>query len=65
MNPADPNVQRVELVAAALGDLRDQPVNNLSVRELAEEMLKLAVECPEYSTNAKKVKLLDTTADEY
>lgn len=26
MNPADPNVQRVELVAAALGDLRDQLV---------------------------------------
>ncbi len=26
MNPADPNVQRVELVAAALGDLRDKLV---------------------------------------
>lgn len=26
MNPADPNVQRVELVAAALGDLRDELV---------------------------------------
>lgn len=26
MNPADPNVQRVELVAAALGELRDQLV---------------------------------------
>ena len=26
MNPADPNVSRVELVAAALGDLRDELV---------------------------------------
>ncbi|MDP2433770.1 MAG: hypothetical protein Q8O33_17350 [Pseudomonadota bacterium] len=26
MNPADPNIQRVELVAAALGDLRDELV---------------------------------------
>jgi nucleoside-diphosphate-sugar epimerase len=41
------------------------PANNLSVRQLAEEMLALAAEYPEYATNAKKVKLVETTAGEY
>ncbi len=41
------------------------PANNFSVRELAEQMLALAADYPEYRDNAKKVKLLDTTAGEY
>ena len=41
------------------------PGNNFSVRELAEQMLKLAAEYPEYRANAAKVKLVDTTAGEY
>jgi len=41
------------------------PANNFSVRELAEQMLALAADYPEYRDNAKKVKLIDTTAGEY
>jgi nucleoside-diphosphate-sugar epimerase len=41
------------------------PANNLSVRELAEQMLALAAEYPEYRDNARKVKLIETTAGEY
>jgi nucleoside-diphosphate-sugar epimerase len=41
------------------------PHNNYSVRELAEQLLKLAAEYPEYRGNAAKVKLVDTTAGEY
>jgi nucleoside-diphosphate-sugar epimerase len=41
------------------------PANSLSVRELAQEMLKLAATYPEYRTNAAKVKLVDTTAMDY
>jgi nucleoside-diphosphate-sugar epimerase len=41
------------------------PRNNYSVRELAELLLKLAAEYPEYRGNAGKVKLVDTTAGEY
>ncbi len=41
------------------------PANNLSVRELAEQMLALAVDYPEYRANASKVKLLETTAGDY
>ncbi len=41
------------------------PANNFSVRELAEQMLQLAAEIPEYRANAAKVKLIDTTAGEY
>ncbi len=41
------------------------PANNHSVRELAEMMLKLAAEYPEYRDNAAKVKLLETTSGEY
>ncbi|MET0205285.1 MAG: bifunctional UDP-4-keto-pentose/UDP-xylose synthase [Casimicrobiaceae bacterium] len=41
------------------------PANNWSVRELAERMLELARRYPEYSENAARVTLLDTTADAY
>jgi len=41
------------------------PANSLSVRELAQEMLKIAATYPEYRTNAAKVHLVDTTAEEY
>jgi nucleoside-diphosphate-sugar epimerase len=41
------------------------PVNNYSVRELAEMMLKLAAEYPEYRDTAAKVKLIETTSGEY
>jgi nucleoside-diphosphate-sugar epimerase len=41
------------------------PKNNLSVRELAELMLQTAATYPEYRVNAAKVKLVDTTADNY
>ncbi len=41
------------------------PANNHSVRELAQMMLKLAAEYPEYRANAAKVKLLETTSGEY
>jgi nucleoside-diphosphate-sugar epimerase len=41
------------------------PRNNYSVKELAEMMLKLAREYPEYRDNAKKVKLVKTTSAEY
>jgi len=41
------------------------PKNNLSVRQLAERMVKLAIQYPEYQQNAKKVRLVDTTAGAY
>ena len=41
------------------------PKNNYSVRELATMMLKLAKSIPEYSVNADKVQLIETTAGEY
>lgn len=41
------------------------PANNYSVRELATMMLEVAKEYPEYSENAKKVKMEDTTSGEY
>ena len=41
------------------------PRNNFSVKELAEMMLRLAREYPEYRDNAKKVKLVKTTSDQY
>lgn len=41
------------------------PANNHSVRELAQMMLKLAAEYPEYRDNAAKVKLVETTSGEY
>jgi nucleoside-diphosphate-sugar epimerase len=41
------------------------PRNNYSVKELAGMMLKLALEYPEYRDNARKVKLVKTTAAQY
>jgi nucleoside-diphosphate-sugar epimerase len=41
------------------------PRNNLSVRELAEAMIKLALEYPEYKASARKVRIVKTTADKY
>lgn len=41
------------------------PKNNLSVRELAETMVKMATTYPEYRRSANKVKLLNTSAMEY
>ena len=41
------------------------PANSLSVRELAQEMLRVAATYAEYRTNAAKVRLVDTTAAEY
>ena len=41
------------------------PKNNYSVRELAQMMVKLALQYDEYRANAKKVKLVKTTAGEY
>ena len=41
------------------------PANSLSVREVAQEMLRVAATYAEYKTNAAKVRLVDTTAAEY
>jgi nucleoside-diphosphate-sugar epimerase len=41
------------------------PVNNFSVRELAQQMLALAARYPEYRDTAAKVKLVDTTSGAY
>jgi nucleoside-diphosphate-sugar epimerase len=41
------------------------PRNNYSIRELARMMLALAVKIPEYQRNARRVKLVATTADKY
>ena len=41
------------------------PKNNYSVKALAEMMLALALKYPEYRVNAKKVKLIKTTAAQY
>ena len=41
------------------------PKNNYSVRELARMMLDLALTYPEYRDSARKVKLIETTADAY
>lgn len=41
------------------------PANNFSVKELAEMMLKLAQEYPEYRDSAKNVQITQTTADQY
>ncbi len=41
------------------------PANNFSVRELANDMLALAAKYPEYAEPAKKVKLIDVTANDY
>jgi nucleoside-diphosphate-sugar epimerase len=41
------------------------PVNNLSVREIAQMMLDLAQEYPEYRDSARQVKLVETTSEAY
>ena len=41
------------------------PRNNFSVRELAQMMLDLAKEYPEYRDNAAKVKLVEVSSGEY
>ena len=41
------------------------PGNNHSIRELAEMMLQLAAQYPEYSSGAKQVKLVETTSGAY
>ncbi len=41
------------------------PANNYSVRELAQMMIELALEYPEYRTTALEVRTVDTTAERY
>jgi nucleoside-diphosphate-sugar epimerase len=41
------------------------PANNFSVKELAEMMLKLAQDYPEYRDGAAKVKIVETTSADY
>ena len=41
------------------------PRNNISVKELAETMVELAMQYPEYRDAAKKVRIVKTTADRY
>lgn len=41
------------------------PANSLSVRELAEQMLRIAADYPEYRTNAAKVRLVEVSSAEY
>jgi nucleoside-diphosphate-sugar epimerase len=41
------------------------PVNNFSVKELADMMLKLAMEYPEYRATAAQVKLIETSSEAY
>ncbi|VVE47026.1 bifunctional UDP-4-keto-pentose/UDP-xylose synthase [Pandoraea capi] len=41
------------------------PTNNFSVRELANMMLQLASEFPEYAETAKKVQLVETSSGAY
>ena len=41
------------------------PVNNHSIRELAEMMLALAHEYPEYQSGARQVQIVETTSDAY
>jgi nucleoside-diphosphate-sugar epimerase len=41
------------------------PTNNYSIRELANMMLELAAEYPEYRATAKQVRLVDTSSGAY
>jgi nucleoside-diphosphate-sugar epimerase len=41
------------------------PRNNVSVRELAEAMVKLALQYPEYRSAARKVKIVRTSSQKY
>jgi len=56
-NPAD----------IALGKIYNigNPKNNFSVRELAQMMLKLAADFPEYAASAQQVKLVETSSGAY
>ena len=51
----------------ALGNIYNigNPANDLSVRQLAEMMLKMAAARPEYREHAAEVKLLDTSSGDY
>src|SRR5260221_428412 len=41
------------------------PRNNISVRDLAQAMVKLALEYPEYRTAARQVRIVKTSAEKY
>jgi len=41
------------------------PRNNISVRELAQAMVKLALEYPEYRSAARKVRIVRTSSEKY
>lgn len=41
------------------------PANNLSVRDVAERMLRLAMQYPEYRDGAAQVRLVDVSAEDY
>ncbi len=41
------------------------PANNYSVRDLAQRMLRLAAEFPEYAESARKVELVETSSGAY
>jgi nucleoside-diphosphate-sugar epimerase len=41
------------------------PANNYSIRDLADMMLKLAAEYPEYAEGAKKVQIVETSSGAY
>jgi nucleoside-diphosphate-sugar epimerase len=41
------------------------PTNNYSIRELADMMMKLAAEYPEYAAGAQKVKIVETSSGAY
>jgi nucleoside-diphosphate-sugar epimerase len=41
------------------------PTNNYSIRELADMMLKLAAEYPEYAAGAQKVQIVETSSGAY
>jgi nucleoside-diphosphate-sugar epimerase len=41
------------------------PTNNYSIRELADMMMKLAAEYPEYAAGAEKVKIVETSSGAY
>ena len=41
------------------------PSNDLSIKELAEKMIKMAIKFPEYKNSASKVKLININSEEY
>jgi nucleoside-diphosphate-sugar epimerase len=41
------------------------PTNNYSIRELADMMMKLAAEYPEYAAGAQKVRIVETSSGAY